>query len=147
MRERPNPSSNGLDHAARVDAWLAASGAGLDAPAVLRRFESAFAALWRRCRGRLGEVTLMAIADRVLCDGRRRHAFLDAAAVTGEGISVERLVGEANARIDPGEARAAVGFILIEFLRVLGRLTAEVLSPALHGELSNGTWDEHHGTR
>jgi hypothetical protein len=34
------------------------------------------------------------------------------------------------------ELEAAIRYVLVEFLTVLGNLTAEVLTPALHAELS-----------
>ncbi len=34
------------------------------------------------------------------------------------------------------QLRAAVRFVLVEFLSVLGVLTAEILTPALHAELA-----------
>ena len=40
------------------------------------------------------------------------------------------------ADLGPREVEQAIRFVLVEFLTVLGNLTAEVLTPALHAELS-----------
>src|SRR6478672_7552110 len=53
-------------HAACVDAWLERAGRELSPEALLRLFEAALGALWARTKTTLGEVTLTAIAGRVL---------------------------------------------------------------------------------
>ena len=122
------------DHDGCVDTWLARHpprGSPEDAVALVER---ALQALWRRCQRRLGEVTLMAIADRVLHEGRRRFPLLGDLVVGRSGISLEGLRTRARAA-SMEEVQGACRFLLAEFLRVVGRLTAEVLTPALHAEL------------
>jgi hypothetical protein len=123
-------------HAACVDAWLRDAGNDLPPDRLLQLFEGAFAALWARTCSTLGEITLGAIVDRVLYTTSEKLPHFS-------GVQLDRSRG-----IDCGELRRQVGslhlpelregirFVLVEFLTVLGSLTAEILSPELHGALA-----------
>lgn len=133
---------DGYDHGARVDAWLeqvraAPPGRGL-APA----FEAAFARVWERARQTLGDVTLYAIIDRVLYVAAERHPVCAGLALAVDGLRVDAF--RERARTAPeAELAAGIRFVLVEFLTVLGSLTAEILSPALHAELANVALQDH----
>lgn len=125
-------------HAACVDAWLAQAARGLSSPALRRLLETALSALWARTEKTLGEVTLTAIAGRVLYTGTEKFPFLSAFKIgSARGIAW----GGAESLTPPLEApmREAVRFLLVEFLTVLGKLTAEILTPELHAELMGVT--------
>jgi hypothetical protein len=96
-------------------------------------FERVFGALWQRSHVTLGEVTLTAIVDRVLHTATESFRFLDAVEVDATGLSCEALRAQTTLSID--ELAAAIELVLVQFLTVLGNLTAEILSPALHAEL------------
>lgn len=119
-----------------VDGWLAlAACAGTPPHLLIARLRLAVDALWKRCRDRLGEVALMAIADRVLHETRVRHPCFGDLRLDEKGIAFDGLGGpDRGAGLDA--VRGAARFLLCEFLRIVGRLTAEVLSPALHAELA-----------
>lgn len=122
-------------HCASVDAWLARIDDGLPPEQWLEIFASGFDAVWQRSHRTLGEVTLMAIIDRVLHNAAERYPALAVLKVEANGLQRAEL----NALIldlDPGGLRSAVRFVLLEFLTILGVLTAEILTPALHAELS-----------
>jgi hypothetical protein len=132
------------DHIAAVDTWLETA-ASQPTAQLLDLFERAVAAIWRRAQRALGEVTLTAIADRVLHVSRERHPLLSR-------VEVERGVVRADALRAGGPTRdevlAAMRFLLVEWLTVLGSLTAEILTPALHAELATVTpasADDHGG--
>jgi len=118
-----------------VDAWLERVGARLSRPALVDAFDEAFTALWRRARQTLGDVTLTAILDRVLHTAAERHAAFSKVKITASGLDCRALRGRARA---PAEAdlREGMRFMLCEFLSVLGKLTAEILTPSLHEELA-----------
>jgi hypothetical protein len=123
------------DHAAVVEAWLAETGP-LEPGQLVALFESALLALWRRAEITLGEVTLTAIVDRVLYTPAKTHPFLsalklDKACSCFDGF---RELGAQHA-----DLADAVHLVLVEFLTVLGHLTDEILTPALHAELSKIT--------
>ena len=85
-------------------------------------------AIGSRAQQTLGEVTLGAIVDRVLYTARDLHPSLGAISLEATGFHFE----------DPQSAESANGlrFVVIELLTVLGSLTAEILTPALHAALS-----------
>jgi len=120
-------------HARFVERWLEERDPTGTSPHVVELFEQAFAAIWARVQPRIGEVTLMAVADRVLFEGRERHRCVAVASVEPTGI---RLAGLRACACGHVVRRVELSFLLVEFLRILGTLTAEVLTPALHEELS-----------
>jgi hypothetical protein len=124
-------------HAACVDAWLKGSGKDLSSDALLSLFEAALSALWARTATTLGEVTLTAIAERVLYDASETFPLFSSLKVEPTGGIPFR---ELRKRIGPvldSDLVDGIRFVLVEFLTVLGRLTAELLTPELHAELSN----------
>jgi hypothetical protein len=93
--------------------------------------------LWSRTKTTLGEVTLTAIAERVLHNASEHFPFV--CQLTGEasgGGQFRDLDAQAGA-VDGAELIAGIRFVLTEFLTVLGNLTAEILTPVLHAALSN----------
>jgi hypothetical protein len=123
------------DHSVCVDAWVERAAEGLPPAGLVRRFEQAFGALWRRARVTLGEVTLGAIVDRVLYSASERHPILATLRLESTGLRCEELAGRADG-LPRAELAEGIRFVLTEFLTVLGNLTAEILTPALHAELS-----------
>jgi hypothetical protein len=129
------------DHSASVDAWMHEAAQGLSSSQWLRLFERAFRALWQRAHRTLGDVTLMAIVDRVLYDAAERFPPLVHLRVDVDGLNSDDL--RANLDYFDGEQlREALRFVLVDYLTVLGNLTADVLSPALHAALSKVVPDE-----
>lgn len=120
-------------HEIAVTAWSQRAARGTLVE-IIQAFEMAFAALWERSRVTLGEVTLMAIVDRVLHTASERYPVLAALELTESGLRCERL-GSAAAGLPDAQVRIAVQFVLVEFLTVLGKLTAEILTVALHEQL------------
>lgn len=126
-------------HAARVDAWLERSAKNLSDKALLRLFEAAFSALWVRTKTTLGEVTLTAITERVLHNTSEKFPFFSTLEVELMGGIQCRELHEQLGSVHGSELRKGIRFALVEFLTVLGNLTAEILTPQLHAELSNVT--------
>ena len=123
-------------HHAHVDAFL--SPLLEDAAATDRligALDLALATLWRRARPTLGDVTIAAILDRVLYTTVEQYPALWSLELLADGLRVEALRERANT-IARAELVDGVRFLLVEFLTVLGHLTAEILTPALHAELA-----------
>jgi hypothetical protein len=99
---------NRSQHIDRVDAWLRRA-RNLPPAAFREAFQRTFDAICERARLALGEITLGAIVGRVLDESRARFHWF---------------------------GRPAARFVLVELLSVLGLLTGEILTPALHVELS-----------
>ena len=129
------------DHTTCVQAWMSrAFEASPRAGGLTPAFEAAFAAMWRRAHRTLGPVTLTAIVDRVLCVTSERYPTFPALKVDATGLlcgELHRSVG----RLPTDQLTEGVRFVLVEFLTVLGNLTGEILTPALHAELGNATID------
>ncbi|HZL16248.1 MAG TPA: hypothetical protein VFG23_00755 [Polyangia bacterium] len=124
-------------HAACVEAWLTRSAAASSPETLLRLFEAALGAIWLRTKTTLGEVTLTAIAERVLHNASEKFSLLWSLKVEpAAGIQCREL-RERIGSVPPTELLGAVRFVLVELLTVLGSLTAEILTPELHAELYN----------
>ncbi len=122
-------------HAAFVDAWLAKRAQKLGADDLLALFDVANRALWARARSTLGEVTLMAIAERVLFIAAEKHPFLSVlTADATEGYRCAHLASQADTMKSEDLVRG-LRFVLVEHLSVIGNLTAEILTTELHAEL------------
>jgi hypothetical protein len=124
------------DHGAQVDAWLERARAAQPGHGLAPAFEAAFTRIWERARQPLGDVTLHAIVDRVLYVAAEQHPLCAGLSIGDEGLSADAFRERAQ-RASDAELEAGVRFVLVEFLTVLGSLTAEILSPALHAELAN----------
>ena len=139
------------DHDVCVDAWMERAAKGEPPDRLLRAFEEAFAAMWHRAHVTLGDVTLTAIVDRVLRAASERYPVVAAIEVDETGLRCDGLRQRASGA-ECSELEEAVRFVLTEFLTVLGNLTDEILSPALHEELSRaapgmGSSASRRGTR
>ncbi len=127
--------SDGSDHAACVDAWLEGFGADRSPESRLQLFEAALGVFWNCTKRTLGDVTLAAIVERVLYKAGERYPAFSSLDVTAEGrVQCHELRERARVLDDPA-LREGIRFVLIEFLTVLGRLTAEILTAELHAEL------------
>ncbi len=128
-------------HSAAVELWVERAASGLSAAETLANFDEAFSALWRRSARTLGDVTLMAIADRVLHDAAAKFPLLPPLTVDSNGLRSEQLRAQA-AELGQKQALEASRFVLEEFLTVLSTLVADVLTPALHAELAQVTLEQ-----
>jgi hypothetical protein len=123
------------DHGVQVDAWMARVARDTAPEKLFEAFEQGFGAIWRRAHATLGEVTLMAILERVLYTAGERFPVLLTLEVDSTGLRSDKF-RERVGSLQVEQLAEVVRFILLEFLTVLGNLTAEVLSPALHAELA-----------
>jgi hypothetical protein len=132
--KKPLPEDN--RHREVVDAWAARIAPDLPPQQVIDTFGDAFDRLWQRARETLGDITLIAISDRVLYTASRQFGVLNAVSTGERGLDLDKLRERAN-ETDRAELQLATQFVLIEFLTVLGKLVADILTPALHAELAN----------
>jgi hypothetical protein len=123
-------------HAACVDAWIKRSTKNLSPEVLLPLFESALAALWVRTMTTLGEVTLTAIAERVLHNASEKFPLLSSLEVEPTRGIHFRALRERIGSVNGSKLKDAIRFVLVEYLTVIGNLTAEILTPELHSELS-----------
>jgi hypothetical protein len=127
-----------FDHRLCVNTWIERVVDKASGPQVIDAFESATAALWQRAHLTLGEVTLAAIVKRVLCSAESQFPFLSALKLDETKINCEQLrVTGPSLGLD--QLVDGIRFVLVELLTVVGNLTADILTPALHGELCNAS--------
>jgi len=79
-------------------------------------------------------VTLTAIVERVLHTATEQFPFLASLEVDASGLRCQSLQSQVGSSHE--QVSAAIQFVLVEFLTVLGNLTAQILTPALRAELS-----------
>jgi hypothetical protein len=124
-------------HDACVDEWLAQT-AGLSSTDVLAAWERAFGALWQRTQRTLGEVTLTAILDRVLRKAARRYPLLSSLQAVTSGVSCKELATQA-AEVPRDDLMESLRYVLVEFLTILGNLTAGIMNEPLQSTLAEQT--------
>lgn len=122
------------DHDGRVKAWLGRTGKEATAPSLLTDFETAWLALWRRAEGAVGAIALESIAALVQAAGVERFPFLSALELGPTGTSSRVLLNSPDVP-DLGKLEEGLTFVLVKFLTVVGALTDETLTPALHTDL------------
>lgn len=108
---------------------------GLSSEQLLDLFEQAMLALWNRSVGTLGVITLTAILDRVLYPTAKKFPEFQSLRVVVTGIDFAGLREPAE-DMTVSQLAEGIHFVLVEFLSLTGYITAEVLTPALHSELS-----------
>jgi hypothetical protein len=121
-------------HQAVVQEWLEQA-KGSSSVQVLDVFDAGFLRMWERAQPTLGEVTLGAIVERVLYTATERFPFLAALGIRNGSVDFTDLRAGIDS-VPPDEIALAALFVMVEFLTVLGHLTAEILTPSLHAELS-----------
>jgi hypothetical protein len=127
----PEPSG----HGAFVAAWAERATDACSQPQLIELLELALNRLYTSAGTLLGEVTLAAIVDRVLFKASERHSFLANVTLEASKISCKKLQALAEAP-DEDALKDGLRFVMTEFLSVLGKLTAEILTPGFHDELS-----------
>jgi hypothetical protein len=123
------------DHSACVNAWMERAAKGLPAERLIQVFEQGFAAIWRRAHRTLGDVTLTAIADRVLVSVAEQFPTFSGLKVEATGLQCKEL-HERTGALRRDHLAEGIRFVLVEFLTVLGNLTADILTRARHAELA-----------
>lgn len=129
------PMEDEITHADRVDRWLGKAAKGLSKERRVLLFEQALGALWRGAHVTLGGITLGAVTERVLYYSTEKYPFLSPLKIEADGVQFEELKKSLPA-VKDATITEAFRFVLIEFLSVLGNLTAEIITPELHAELS-----------
>lgn len=119
-------------HRAAVEAWFARARHLPDA--LLIAVEHVLVRLWLRSARALGDAPLRVLFHATTRRASARHPVLATVTADEHGPSLRAL------RAAPPGARAdarALESLVTELLTVIGHLTAEVLTPALHEELAS----------
>lgn len=129
------------EHSACVDAWMDRAAKGLPPAQLVQAFERGFTVVWQRAHQTLGDVTLTAIVDRVLYTAVERHPILAPLGIEDARLQCHALEERAGT-LQRDELAGGLRFVLVELLTVLGNLTADILTPSLHAELSKVAAEE-----
>ncbi len=128
--------SNQTEHGTQVDVRLARHAPPtMSTERLIELLAEGFDALWNRAWLTLGDVTLTAIGERVLLRCAERQPVLAGLTVGPTGLNCEAL-GRGRAPIEVTELRDGIRSVLVEFLTIVCRLTAGVLTPALYSVLA-----------
>jgi hypothetical protein len=127
--------ANDERHAAVVGAWFERVAKGLPAEALVDATEVAFDAIWRRALQVLGEITLMAIGERVVLHAADEVPLLAALQIEPKGLDAHAL-RERAAAVGREQLTHGLCGLLVELLAVLERLTAGVLTRPLHDAIA-----------
>jgi hypothetical protein len=123
-------------HARCVERWLGGSSKELSPQGLLDLLDAALGVLWARTEETLGEVTLTAIMERVLSRVSEKSPSFSSLVIEPSGGIQLGALREQVTSVDRGQLLGGIRFVLVEFLTVLGNLTAELLTKELHAELS-----------
>ena len=126
------------DHAKYVNTWMARATKGRPAASVLEQFEGAWGRLWRRSESAVGEIVLVSIAEMIRSNGADRYPFLSPLKLGTADVSCNMLL-QAKPALEKSELQEGLGFLLSEFVTVVGDLTDQIISPGLYQELSRIT--------
>lgn len=121
-------------HFRQVELWVEQKLNGLSHGEVIEAFNKAFQRVWGKAELTLGRVTMQAIADRIVHVGHEEYPWLSPIHKSNDGIDLSELTQNIN-HISDKELRLGLSYVLAEFLRVLGSLTAEIISSKLHAAL------------
>ncbi len=124
-------------HIKYVSEWMKQA-SGLSPDQLAGLFEKVMTALWHRTYSALGDVTVAAIVDRVLYNATEEYPVLGSLTLDTTGVNFTEFREHAGS-VSNRYLREAIQFVIVELLTVVGNLTAEILTPALHSELSNVT--------
>ena len=127
-------------HSAHVMTWENQSHSNLALHKRIQLFEIAIHAIERRASKTLSGVTLLVILDRVLSQSKEKFPFLSYISVESNSLNLKS--HEQINDLDQNELIEALRYLLIELLRVLGRITADILTIPLHNELLKVSWNE-----
>ncbi len=128
-------------HEEIVDKWLAKNNSGLTTNQLEKFMVVGIQAIQTRAQITLSDITLLAIIDRVLYQSKKKFPSLDGIEMNSKVMSFAKL-NYNNENDKSLDLLSALQFILVELLRVLGRITAEILTVPLHRELLNVTWND-----
>lgn len=101
--------------------------------------EKALHIVIQRALQTLSPVTLMVVLDRVLHQSAEKFPVLSKVKIDDNNFNFNDLLHNDENHVSKDEL-AALRYLLVELLKVLGRITADVLTAPLREELLKMTW-------
>ncbi|HYX35637.1 MAG TPA: hypothetical protein VE954_21275 [Oligoflexus sp.] len=130
--------TNKNQHFIFVDQWIDDSLGTLPREALLNSFQQALIAVWCRAQQTLGQITLLAVGDRVAYLAQESFPWLSSVQVETSGIML-KVVPKELSDLDQSNLLDGLRFLLGEFLSVLHELTAGVISAQLKAAVLKST--------
>ena len=118
-------------HFKEVADWFKKAGKDLSPVEQVHLLEKAILAIEKRAGLTLSHITLMVVLDRILHQIQLKHPILESITLQKQYLDFSKLDKHQNAP----ETILALTIFLEEILRVIGRLTANILNKSLHNEL------------
>lgn len=122
-----------------VNAWEKKKADGLSPGQKALFYEKALQVVVERALQTLSGITLMVVLDRVLHQSKDKFPILSEVKVEDNSFNFNELLG-GDANHSSEDSLRALRYLLAEFLRVLGRITADILTAPLQEELLQMTW-------
>jgi hypothetical protein len=127
-------------HSIFVQTWEKDAASGLTSVQQVRLLENAIRVVERRACLTLSNITLLVILDRVLHNSKEKFPTLAEISIESNSLNFFKLHNFENNNLV--EAIDGLRYLLIELLKVLSRITADILTIPLHNELLKVTWNE-----
>jgi len=121
-------------HEKQVRIWETENAKGLSKEQLVPLFAKAILAVEKRSLVTLSSVTVMVVADRAIHESKEKHPILANIKIDPNGMDFSELLKMNNSQVAE-EACDALRYLLMEYLMVLGNITAQILTTALHREL------------
>ena len=122
-------------HYRAVEHWLNQNVRHLTPTQQVLILEKAIHAIELRACMTLSSVTLMVVLDRILCQTKEKFPILSRAILEKKSLSFKAV----DKVQDAHEISEALVFLLVELFRILGRMTADILTIPIHKELMKVT--------
>lgn len=126
-------------HEKLIATWERNNATGLASDKHALLLEKAIDAIEKRALVTLSSITLMVILDRVLHQSKEKYPVLSMVTIESRNLDFKefnRSIKEHGSE----ELLLALRYLLVEILRILGRITADILTVPLHKELMKVTW-------
>jgi hypothetical protein len=121
-------------HSLKINAWAETATPGLSPSEIIDLFESATAKIWSRSYTTIGDVTLVAVADRALFNGSSAYKILLPLRVDTTGIRWQGF-RRINAKLSRAELIGPLVYFITEFVAIASSITGEILAAPLYQEL------------
>lgn len=132
------PFNQETTHQELVSFWEEKNIKNLSTDQAIQVYGSALQAIEQRCLATLSSVTMQVVLDRIIYQGLEQFPFFKELTLEPAGLNFNNLIQKKDL-YDLKDINTAFRYLLIELLTVIGKITSEVLTVALHKELMEVT--------
>lgn len=132
------PLSKENTHQELVRLWEDKNINNLSTDQIIQVYGCALLAIEQRCLATLSSVTIHVVLDRIIYQGLERFPFFKEISLEPTGLSLNNFI-QKKELYDLKDINTAFRYLVVELLTVIGNITSEVLTVALHRELMEVT--------